>query len=131
MQIAYFTKKRLPGGIVHSKLFGEVEEQVILIDDIIDTGATLISACIELKRKGVKNITIMVTHGLFTGNVWERLWKFGVQRIYCTDSVPLREQLLREERIGVLSVKAFLADSIKEKFYEHYYALVGGSHEIS
>ena len=31
----------------------------------------------------------MVTHGLFTGDRWKKLWQLHVKRIFCTDSVPL------------------------------------------
>jgi ribose-phosphate pyrophosphokinase len=61
----------------------------VIIDDILDTGGTLVSACEQLSRTGVKEIEVMVTHGLFTGTRWKDLYHLGVKRIFCTDSVPL------------------------------------------
>jgi ribose-phosphate pyrophosphokinase len=87
---------------VHARFVGEVGAHAVLIDDILDTGATLISACQRLLCAGVEDIQIMVTHGLFTGDEWPRLWDLAVSRIFCTDTVPLPAGLDRE-RIVILS----------------------------
>jgi ribose-phosphate pyrophosphokinase len=87
--LAHFAKQRTPDGVAHSALQGEVGPRVVVVDDILDTGGTLVSACEALGRQRVQAITVMVTHGLFTGTGWERLWHLGVDRIYCTDTLPL------------------------------------------
>lgn len=87
-EIPYFEKRRTETGIVHSGPIGQVGDQVLILDDILDTGITLISACEKLARAGVKEISVMVTHGLFTGERWKQLWQIGVKRIFCTDAVP-------------------------------------------
>ena len=65
-KISYLVKKRTKGGIVHSKLIGKVGKKAVVIDDILDTGRTLISACERLIESGTSEIVVMVTHGLFT-----------------------------------------------------------------
>ena len=87
-EIPYFEKLRVEGGIQHSGPIGQVGAQAVIIDDILDTGTTLVSACKRLAQTGVQEIYIMVTHGLFTGRHWEELWATGVQQIFCTDTVP-------------------------------------------
>lgn len=99
---AYFEKRRTIRGVTHSRLHGEVSAHVILIDDMLDTGGTLISACKKLKQKGVQKITVMVTHGLFTGDRWQKLWQLGVDRIYCTDTVPVSPEVQKDKRVTVL-----------------------------
>lgn len=86
--VASFKKRRTKTGVTLSALSGVVTPEVIIIDDMIDTGQTLIACCKKLKTLGVKRITIFVTHGLFTGTAWTQLWNLGVDRIYCTDSIP-------------------------------------------
>ena len=86
----YFVKHRTAAGITHVARIGEVGKRVVMIDDILDTGGTLVSACERLHEAGVEEINVMVTHGLFTGDRWMELWRLGVQRIFCTDSVPIR-----------------------------------------
>ena len=87
--IPYFEKQRTATGISHARLIGTVSPQAVIVDDILDTGATLISACEKLREAGVQEINIMVTHGLFTGERWKTLWQLGVERVFCTDSVLL------------------------------------------
>jgi len=85
------------------------------VDDILDTGNTLVSACEALQAAGVREITVMVTHGLFTGTTWQRLWSLGVDRIYTTDSTPLPDSLTACERIVVLPVAPLLAEGLHER----------------
>jgi ribose-phosphate pyrophosphokinase len=86
--LARFSKTRTPDGIRHTALHGEVGRHAAVVDDILDTGATLLSACEILRQAGATEILIFVTHGLFTGVAWQQLPALGVSRIYCTDSVP-------------------------------------------
>lgn len=109
--ISWFEKHRAAEGIEHTRFIGEVGTQAVLIDDILDTGATLISACQRLFLAGVEDIQIMVTHGLFTGDDWQRLWGFGVSRIYCTDTVP-RPAAEADPRIVTLSAAPLLATAL-------------------
>jgi phosphoribosylpyrophosphate synthetase len=106
--LAHLTKTRTPEGVRHSILHGAIGPHVVLVDDILDTGGTLVSASEALQRAGVREIVVMATHGLFTGTAWERLWSLGVTRMYCTDTTPLREQLVSKP-ISVLPVAPLLA----------------------
>ena len=111
--IPYFEKRRTEAGIVHRRFVGEVGAHAVLIDDILDTGATLISACQRLLCAGVEDIRIMVTHGLFTGDEWLGLWDLAVSRVFCTDTVPLPAGVDRG-RIVILSAIPLLADAIAD-----------------
>lgn len=75
-------------GIVHLNLTGEVGTHAVIVDDIIDSGRTLVSACNLLHEKGVREIAIVVTHGLFTGGAWKRLFGLGVRALFVSDSCP-------------------------------------------
>jgi ribose-phosphate pyrophosphokinase len=109
----YFEKRRTERGIQHSRLIGEVGSQAVIIDDILDTGGTLLSACEKLVAAGVEEIYIMVTHGLFTGERWKQLWQLGVKRIFCTDSVAIPPGLGRTN-IARLSVVPLIASQIRQ-----------------
>ena len=109
--VPYFEKHRTETGIVHSRFIGEVGTEAVLVDDILDTGATLLSACQRLLCAGVEDIQIMVTHGLFTGNEWQGLWELGVSRIFCTDTVPLPAGI-DQSRIVILSAVPLLAEAL-------------------
>ena len=87
-KVPYFTKHRIETGIIHAGPIGNVGSQVLLVDDILDTAGTLLSACERLSKARLDKIDVMVTHGLFTGTRWTDLFRLGVRRIFCTDSVP-------------------------------------------
>lgn len=106
--ITYMKKKRGPRSI-SSVLRGRVSRNAVVIDDILDTGRTLLACCEILKSSGVENIYIFVTHGLFTGNQWRNLFEFNVKRIYCTDSIP-QVLSLRSENLKILSIKPLLKE---------------------
>ncbi|MFI4985487.1 MAG: ribose-phosphate diphosphokinase [Solirubrobacterales bacterium] len=86
--LAYLRKRRDADGVTHGALVGTVASRAAIVDDILDTGGTLLSACVELRRAGAREITVFATHGLFTGRRWRELPALGVQRIYTTDSCP-------------------------------------------
>ncbi len=86
-------KERTDEGVRHLALHGEVGVRAVVVDDILDTGGTLVSCCEQLQGVGVRDILVMVTHGQFTGMRWQRLWSLGVTWICCTDTMPLPESL--------------------------------------
>ena len=128
----YFEKQRIGTGIAHVGPIGNVGSLAVLIDDMLDTGTTLVSACQKLVEAGVREIYIMITHGLFTGERWKQLWSLGVKRIICTDTVPLpggfdsrdietlsivpllRQQLLLGEDRTLLGATRSALDSVTE-----------------
>jgi ribose-phosphate pyrophosphokinase len=110
-KIPYFAKQRTSTGITHGGLIGEVGCQAVIVDDILDTGGTLLSACEKLVEAGVEEITVMVTHGLFTGKRWKQLRRLGVKRIFCTDSVPLAAGVCGDD-IERLAITPLLAKEL-------------------
>ena len=87
---------------------GRAGTQALIVDDILDTGGTLLSACEKLIQEGVGKIDVMVTHGLFTGTDWKRLWSLKVQRIFCTDTIPTKKDIRDEHRIMILPIGELL-----------------------
>ena len=110
--IVYMVKQRTEEGVLHTELHGAVKQHAIIIDDMLDTGGTLISCCQALLDAGVQSIDIMVTHGLFTGKNWMQLWGLGVRTIYCSNTIPLTD-IKRHPQIEVLSVTSSLKDAIR------------------
>ncbi|OQA04742.1 MAG: Ribose-phosphate pyrophosphokinase [bacterium ADurb.Bin400] len=110
---AYF-KKRRSGQEVESALHGEVGPKAIIVDDILDTGKTMVTTVDALvNNEGVKEIYVIVTHGLFTGTLWETLFDLKVKKIFTTDSIPEARQKA-SDRIEVISVAPLLRDYLRE-----------------
>ena len=108
----YFEKQRTEKGIIHGGLVGEVGPRVVIIDDMLDTGSTLVSACEKLIEARVREIYIFVTHGLFTGSHWKQLWSLRVKHIFCTDTIPACADLATEH-ITALSIAPLLAQHFR------------------
>ncbi len=111
-RVIYFTKKRFSSGVIHLELFGHPGKRVVLIDDILDTGSTLVACCQNLKQYGVREIIIMVTHGLFTGEKWKKLFSLGVKRVYCTNTHTVPSQS-ESAKITILTIAPLLRDFAK------------------
>jgi len=108
----YLEKTRTDRGVVHTGLVGESCSKVILIDDMLDTGGTLVSACERLVTKGVDEIYIFVTHGLFTGEAWQKLWSLNVKHIFCTDTIPPSAHAMAHNNISILAVAPLLREAL-------------------
>ena len=99
-------------GVVHSGLIGTTCYRVILVDDRLDTGGTLISACEKLVSTGVDKIYIFVTHGLFTGEGRRQLWSLDVKHICCTNTIPPSTATLADNNISVLSIAPLFREAL-------------------
>jgi ribose-phosphate pyrophosphokinase len=110
-ETVFFEKRRTDQGVIHRGPIGHVNRRVLIIDDMLDTGGTLVSACAKLVEAKVEEIYILVTHGLFTGTSWTRLWSLRVKRIFCTDTVPLPAGI-ETERITVLPMAPLLCETL-------------------
>lgn len=109
--VAYLVKKR-SNGIMHLSVVGKVGQKVVLVDDIIDSGQTLISACDTLQQAGVKEMAITVTHGLFTGADWQRLFGLGVKTLLVSDSCP-EAMAQRHPNIKIISLNLLLPAAVE------------------
>jgi ribose-phosphate pyrophosphokinase len=106
-----FIKQRLHAIIDLQSFQGKVGRKVIVYDDILDSGQTLLQVCIALRHMGVEEIVIFVTHAFFYGHAWQDLWNLGVKAFYCSDSLPNAYQI-KHLNIHVKSIALFLQKSI-------------------
>lgn len=60
--------------------------RVAIVDDLIASGSTMLTAAQQLKQQGATAVYAACTHGLFTGNALPRLLKDGIDRVLCTDT---------------------------------------------
>ena len=95
-------------------IMGEVENKnVIIVDDMIATGSSLIEAVEALKKAGAKSIYAAITHGILSGPAIQCIDQCkGLEKLMITDSIPLSEEK-RHPKIQALSVAGLLAEAIK------------------
>ena len=107
-------KNRTNGIIDHMMLIGDVENKnVIMIDDMIDTGGTICKAAGLLKEHGAKSIYIFVTHGLFSGKALENIEKSAIDKVVVTNTVPNDPAIFGEStKIDMIDVSWMCAEAI-------------------
>ena len=99
-------------------LIGDVEGKVaILIDDIIDTGGTIVQAANLLLKKGAKEVYACCSHPVFSPPAAERLAESGIKEVIVTNSIPLSEEK-RPENLVVLSVAPLFGEAIRRIYLE-------------
>lgn len=94
-------------------MIGHVEgKDVLIVDDMIDTAGTICDAAKLFKERGAKSISAIATHGLFSGSAPKKIADSPISKIFITDSVPLRAEMLNNPKIVVISVAKLLAEAI-------------------
>jgi len=115
-----FVNKRRPKNTanvaVAKEVIGDVEGRLcVLVDDMIDTAGTIVSASELLMERGAKEVWAMATHGVLSGPAIERLEKAPITRVVLTNTLPLPAEK-RIAKIEVLSVAKILADALSAVF---------------
>jgi ribose-phosphate pyrophosphokinase len=111
-----FAEKHRSAGVVSGDLFvGDVDgATVLVIDDLISTGNTLVRAARAARQRGARRVIAMVTHGLFMSGSAETLADPAIDRIVVTDTVPpfrLGPGAARD-KLDVLEAAPLFADAI-------------------
>jgi ribose-phosphate pyrophosphokinase len=105
-------KRRMSAKRVESHaLAGDVKDQdVVLVDDLISTGQTLVTAADVCKRCRARKIRVAVTHGLFVNGGFEER---AIEKMIVTDTIPLSSRF-KSEKVKVVSVAPLFARAITE-----------------
>jgi len=105
-------KQRKKANVIGSmELIGDVKDKnVVLVDDIIDTGGTLVKAAQLMKEKGAKSVRAVCTHALLSDNAQERIANSEIKELMVTDSIPRK---ILSKKIKVLSCATLFADVMR------------------
>ena len=112
--IAICDKRReRPGESEVMNVIGDVDgKNCILIDDIIDSGGTLVNAANALLEKGAKDVVAYASHGVLSGGACERIKSSKFKSIIVTDSIQPTEDVLAVPNIRVLPIAPLIGDAI-------------------
>lgn len=100
--------------IASMALIGDVvDKDIVIIDDICDTGGTLAKSAALMKEKGARSVRALITHPVLSGKAYENLENSVLEEVVVCDTIPLRQQ---SAKIKVISVAELFAVAIRNAF---------------
>ena len=113
--IAIIDKRRPRANVCEAcNIIGDVEgKDVIIVDDIIDTGGSLVAAANILKERGANDIYVCVSHGIFSHNAFTRIQDSMIKEVVVTNTITQNKEDLKEcNKIRILSIGWMLSKLI-------------------
>lgn len=100
-------------------IIGDVDgRNVFVVDDIIDTGGTLIHSVEALMSKGAKSISASCTHAVLSGPAVERINNSALDKVIATNSMPTADKEQECGKLKTLSIAELLAEAVKRIHHE-------------
>ena len=113
--LAIIDKRRSqPGKSQVMRIIGNVQnKECIIVDDIIDSGGTIVNAVDALIREGAKSVYVFVTHAVLSGEAINKIKKSKINKLIITDSIDNTKKIKNVSKIQVLSIAPLMAEAIK------------------
>ncbi len=113
--LAIVDKRRpKPGQSQVMNVIGEVKDKTcIIVDDIIDSGGTIVNAAKALKDRGAKEVYVYITHGVLTGEAVKKIKNSVIKKLVITDTIDNKDKTKSAKNIEVLSISALMGEAIK------------------
>jgi ribose-phosphate pyrophosphokinase len=119
--LAIIHKRRDPDVPNEVKMFevvGEVKDRIcVLVDDMIDTGGTIVKAAETLFEYGAKDVIVTATHGILSGKAAEKLQGSRIAEVIVTDTLPIVAES-RFNKLTILPIAPMIANAVREVFHE-------------
>lgn len=117
--LAIIHKRRdpdIPNQVRVFEVVGDVRDRVcVLVDDMIDTGGTIVKAAETLFENGAKDVIVAATHGILSDPAKERLQESRISEVIVTNTLPIPAEH-QFEKLTILSIAPILAKAITEVF---------------
>ena len=113
--LAIVDKRRpSPGKSEVMNVIGNVNNKTcIIVDDIIDSGGTIVNAAKVLKEKGARDVHVYVSHGVLSGGAVEKIKKSKVKNLVVTDTIDNSNKVKNVKNIEILSISNLVGEAIK------------------
>ena len=113
--LAIVDKRRpKPGQSQVMNVIGEVKDKTcVIVDDIIDSGGTIVNAAKALKDRGAKEVYVYITHGVLTGEAVKKIKNSVIKKLVITDTIDNKDKTKSAKNIEVLSISALMGEAIK------------------
>ena len=113
--LAIVDKRRpKPGQSQVMNVIGDVKDQTcIIVDDIIDSGGTIVNAAKALKSRGAKDVYVYITHGVLSGDAVKKIKNSVIKNLVITDSIDNVHKTKNVKNIEVLPISGLMGEAIK------------------
>tara|TARA_Y100000591_G_scaffold316949_1_gene326106 strand:- start:412 stop:1344 length:933 start_codon:yes stop_codon:yes gene_type:complete len=113
--LAIIDKRRpKPGQSKVMNVIGDVKNRTcIIVDDIIDTGGTIVNAAKALKERGAKEVYVYITHGVLSGDAVKKIKNSVIKNLVVTDTIENVEKTKNVKNIEVLPISGLMGEAIK------------------
>ena len=113
--LAIIDKRRpKPGKSQVMNIIGNVKGKTcIIVDDIIDSGGTIVNAAAALKENGAEEVYVFITHAVLSNNAAEKIQKSKIKKLIITNTIDNSKKIKNNNKIEVLSVSSLMAEAIK------------------
>ena len=113
--IAIIDKRRpAPGKSEVMNLVGNVKNKnCIIVDDIIDTGGTIVNAAKALKEKGAKDVYVYITHAVLSGLAADKIEASKIKKLITTDTIDNSKKIAKSNKIEIISIAPMLSEAMK------------------
>ncbi len=113
--LAIIDKRRpAPGKSEVMNVIGNVKGKTcIIVDDIIDSGGTIVNAANALTERGAKEVHVYVTHGVLSGKAVNKIKNSKIKRLVITDTIDNSERVKGAKNIEILTISQLVGEAIK------------------
>ncbi len=113
--LAIIDKRRpKPGQSKVMNIIGNVKGKTcIIVDDIIDSGGTIVNAVDALKKAGAIDVFVFITHAVLSGEAVSKIKKSKIKKLIITDTIDNHKKIKNNNKIEVLSISSLMSEAIK------------------
>ena len=113
--LAIVDKRRpKPGQSQVMNVIGDVKNQTcVIVDDIIDSGGTIVNAAKALKQRGAKEVYVYITHGVLSGDAVKKIKNSVIKNLVITDTIDNSQKTKNVKNIEVLPISGLMGEAIK------------------
>tara|TARA_B100001750_G_C15380435_1_gene532160 strand:- start:24 stop:953 length:930 start_codon:yes stop_codon:yes gene_type:complete len=113
--IAIIDKRRpSPGKSEVMNIVGNVKNKnCVIVDDIIDSGGTIVNAAKALKEKGAKDVYVYITHAVLSGEAVQKIERSRIKKLITTDTIDNSKKIGRSKKIEIISLAPMISEAMK------------------
>jgi ribose-phosphate pyrophosphokinase len=118
--IAIIDKRREAANVSQTmNVIGDVQNSdTIILDDMIDTGGTIVHAAAALKDKGAHKVVAACTHAVLSGSSIDKLNASELEELIVTNTIPFDSKREKCKKLTVLSIAPLLGEAIRRIYEE-------------